>query len=175
MSWGTTSVSLTYYNWSPRKRVRDRKNLWCTNRQKNESRLLVRHTANWNNQVKYCGGKEEPVNLKFYTQGRCISKVKVFFRYTKRMSSANQHYKRMLKDIFQTEKKKKKIPILIYLHEGMKSIRNDSMCVNIKYFKINLILFKIQLTKAKVVCYTAYNTQRTECMEGKCRILRFIC
>lgn len=48
------------------------------------------------------------------------------------MSPANQHYKRMLKDIFQTEKKKK-IPILIYLHEGMKSIRNDSMCVDIKY------------------------------------------
>lgn len=91
-------------------------------------------------------------------------------------SKQTNTYKRMLKDIFQTEKRKKKNPnSSIYLHEGMKSIRNDSMCVNIKYFKINLILFKIQLTKAKVVCYTAYNTQRTECMEGKCRILRFIC
>ena len=50
------------------------------------------------------------------------------------MSPANQHYKRMLKDIFQTEKKKK-ILIEIYLHEGMKSVRNDNMCVNIKYFK----------------------------------------
>lgn len=32
-----------------------------------------------------------------------------------------------------SNRKKKKIPILIYLHEGMKSIRNDSMCVDIKY------------------------------------------
>lgn len=62
-------------------------------------------------------------------------KSKSLFQIHKKNVTSKPTLQENVKGHLSNRKKEKKIPILIYLHEGMKSIRNDSMCVNIKYFK----------------------------------------
>lgn len=56
---------------------------------------------------KNTGGKKEPVNLKFYTQGKYISKVKVFCQIHKKNVTSKPTLQENVKGHLSNRKKEK--------------------------------------------------------------------